>query len=280
MKSPVKKITILWAEGKHSYCSQFPKEFNSFEECSKFFLSNQHNYTEGGYDKHGMKVEWENGDEYSYRADIAHPRGNCYHSEEYYPERRIKLACFNRIKMFESGQQGWGDTEESIKELKEFMNKVDLGEMTQGQLSAICAADDLTRKNNERDQQIMEARREFEEAKMRMYDHTEVEPAKNEKQYEVGKYRVRHSAGKNGYLVIEGTEKNHEFGESYPIRRVYQVGSEATCYEYGTVFAKIKSITEKNVVLESDRFYKSKTKREEIKYFVPSNADFDYSREA
>jgi len=71
MKIPVKKITVIRAEGPCNLCGK-KVEFNNFQDSYYYFLHNNSTYPKQneGYDKHEFWVVWDDGAEYKGRLDV------------------------------------------------------------------------------------------------------------------------------------------------------------------------------------------------------------------
>lgn len=265
----VKSITISNPEGRHEYCNQFPKTFNSFEEANAFLQANSHYHAEGGYDKHNISVEWEGPkqDVYAYRGDIASPKGNCYSSIEYNIDQRVKQGMLFYIEAYENGDRFVA--EESYKDLSRMVVENEMSSLSKEELKAIQEADNEIAKSNDMRIKIEEAVVEFEEHKASLIDDTHVEPAKKEFSVDYGWVKVRYS---KEYIVIEGgqTEKHPKTLEDVkvPFRMVLLIGAEDVHYGYRYYHTgSIKAISANSVLVES-----SSNKRVKIENFVKLNA--------
>jgi len=105
-KIPVKNVTILWAEGRSDVVNQLPRTFNSIAEANGYLKwALKFSPKTGGYDKHGFRVTWKDGQTYDGRYDL---------NEEYYNSTPIE----KQIKDF--AKYLWdNDKDKSAKELIE-----------------------------------------------------------------------------------------------------------------------------------------------------------------
>ena len=68
MKSPVKSIAITRAEGLIDLCGK-TYTFKAFGDANCHIAKFLSTYPDMGYDKHDIKIEWENGMVYKFRLD-------------------------------------------------------------------------------------------------------------------------------------------------------------------------------------------------------------------
>ena len=67
----VKEVIIEWAEGSIEKTKQYPKSFPSIAAAEVELRSNaQDAPATGGYDKHGIKIVWEDNNTYTGRWDV------------------------------------------------------------------------------------------------------------------------------------------------------------------------------------------------------------------
>ena len=112
---PVKEITITRAEGLN--CGR-TKKFSRFSEANGEMSSHSHTYPKMGYDKHQVKVVWEDGTEYDFRLDAQHPENQYYSgnwvNEDLHrsmnfwtdPECKLKDECQGAVSFFTKLKEG------------------------------------------------------------------------------------------------------------------------------------------------------------------------------
>lgn len=271
----VKKITISRPTGYTEYIKKFPVEFTSFKEVEKFFNNNIKFLPLGGYEKHDIVVEWEDGSTYSYRGDLSHPKGNCYCSLEYNPGKRIKSACFYQIREFEKGEK-WIH-EDEYNRYKEYIANCDLSDLSEDALNKIAEKDSETCKINEKNQKEEQYREEFISLKKSLAKAPDIKIDKNEKKIDVGNKFFEAYYSKNNYIRWFGAVKMFNPGthleEVVVIMGGYKLGDKAKA-EYGNYnssWGMISSITDKNIIIkkeEGDCFYSgAKSKRVDHRWF-------------
>ena len=78
MKSKVKSITITRGEGSPHLVGK-PFTFTSFWQADNHLSRYAHTYPKVGYDKHDVRIEWDNGVVYEMRIDAVHPENEFYY---------------------------------------------------------------------------------------------------------------------------------------------------------------------------------------------------------
>lgn len=71
----ITKITITRLEGRKELCG-IPKVFDqvaAVSDATKWMTSQAHSFAKDGYDKHNVKIEWEDGESVEFRFDAMHP---------------------------------------------------------------------------------------------------------------------------------------------------------------------------------------------------------------
>jgi hypothetical protein len=88
---PVKRITIERAEGPSNLCVEVA--FTSWNEASHWMYGQSHTFPKtGGYDKHDLTVEWQDGTTIGCRLDAKHI--DCEHNELDVAERIWQCVSF------------------------------------------------------------------------------------------------------------------------------------------------------------------------------------------
>lgn len=248
MKSPVKKVTISNPEGHMDYVKKFPVEFNSFEAANKFLQDHQEFHTKGGYDKHNVRVEWENGDVYEYRADISHPAGNCFHSLEYNIGARVK-----------QGLQKFAKEDEAAQRMLENCKTSSLN------IEFIEARDKEIRKYNQEVQEREQYEEEFKallQCNRDSYNYSVAHEEEDTVTNFQGGVTVSYVKGKHirwtGVNKITHTHSR----EVHPVQfgQIYKVGDTARVERY--VDGEITKITDKSVMIKTDQGNRRLTHRD------------------
>jgi len=118
MKIPIKKIELLWKEGTiDNY--KYPRIFRSMKEFNRELVRNSFNAPKsGGYDKHGFKITWKDGNTYTGRIDVHHPESEYYSRDDVDVKHHMTSWLKYKIKNSDDLQEK--------KELAEFINKYSL----------------------------------------------------------------------------------------------------------------------------------------------------------
>lgn len=73
-KIKIKKVIITWKEGLIQESNMYPMTFRSIRDANRQIRANALSAPRtGGYDKHGFKIVWENGETYEGRMDVKYP---------------------------------------------------------------------------------------------------------------------------------------------------------------------------------------------------------------
>ena len=245
----LKRVVISNPEGTKEYTSKFPVEFDSFTGANKFLQENMEYHTKGGYDKHNVMAEWEDGQTYEYRADISHPEGNCFSSIEYNIGQRIKQGL-----LFMKGNSV---CEETRKSTDEFLKNYVTSSLNEKELADIIARDrELCEINSEKQKKEQYAKEKEQYAK----EWEELKEALAKKSGDIDEdkekaFPSRHDYAyykKGEYIRFGGTKKrvnpSNDESEMVEYHNYYSLGDDVKANRYES--GQIKSITEKSVMIE------------------------------
>lgn len=122
-KVKLDKITIFWAEGDNSQYDKFPKDYKTWEDAHKAIIPIYEDTIKddfGGYNKTKFKVVFKDGEDYEGRLDVSEKEDNPTQTSNVIGQH---IKDFLDYQLSEKSQT----SESSKSEIKEWLNKYDLG---------------------------------------------------------------------------------------------------------------------------------------------------------